>query len=132
MAYINGNEIFFSPRIGSGLTAEELQGIFATKEELAANYVSKSELERFGVVYDHTTDTSEGIEKYAQRKFEEYCLDGSNGTGRIIYFNYNGAHYWALGYYTQPYGKFLLMQYGTFGVKVFDCYAGVWTVTQLA
>ena len=127
MAYINGKEILFSPRIGSGLSADELRDIFATKEELA-NYALKTDFERFKTVYDATNNASEGINNYAPRKFAEYCTDGSNGAGRIVYFNYNGAHFWAIGFYTAGYGKFLLMQYGdNWGVTVFDCMNYVWT-----
>ena len=89
-------------------------------------------LQLFKTYYDETNNTSEGIEAYAKRRFREIANSTpTKMTGLSVYFNYNGANYWAVGFFNDPYGKFLLMQYGTFGVKVYDCFNDVWNVTNV-
>ena len=91
-------------------------------------------IERFRTIYDRSEDKSEDFEAYAKRKFTEYGLQiTTKGQGLVIYFDRDDGHHWAMGYYSAGYGKFIVMQYhSNYGIKVFDCYADVWTVTNVA
>lgn len=115
-----------------GVSADFSQ--FATKNELS-QYAPKSDFEKFKTFYAETWNEQDTAENYIPKKVEEF---GAQGTGLAIYFNIRGSHYYGVGYYTgkdnsgNGYGKFLVMQYGSYGVKVFDCMYGVWTVNTLA
>ena len=114
-----------------GVSADFSQ--FATKNELS-QYAPKTDLEHFKTFYAETWDASATIDNYVPKKVEEFC---GQSTGLAIYFNVRGSHYWGVGFNTgtdsqgKSYGKFIVMQYGSYGVKVFDCMDGVWTVKTL-